>query len=129
MKKIESTKCNKCISSGGGDCATCDPTGTTAQKGSEHCGYEEICRFFLHDSKIAVHDGTPCMRNHEGCVKCTYDSRVGDALGEDIEASEMLDKICWADIVLLVQGTLDKEDIHYCEGKTCNYCGKFGVLV
>lgn len=32
MKKIESTKCNKCISSGGGDCATCDPPGTTAQQ-------------------------------------------------------------------------------------------------
>jgi len=25
MKKIESTQCNKCISSGGGDCATCTP--------------------------------------------------------------------------------------------------------
>jgi hypothetical protein len=31
MTKIESTKCNKCISSGGGDCATCDPTETTEQ--------------------------------------------------------------------------------------------------
>ena len=41
----------------------------------EHCDHEEICRFFFHDSKVAYIDGTRCMRNHEGCAKCTYDSR------------------------------------------------------
>ncbi|MDD5539778.1 MAG: hypothetical protein PHG61_03700 [Candidatus Marinimicrobia bacterium] len=35
MMIIESTKCNECISSGGGDCATCDPPGTTAQQGPQ----------------------------------------------------------------------------------------------
>jgi hypothetical protein len=40
-----------------------------------HCNHEKICRFFLHDSKVAVHDGTPCMRNHDGCARCSYDSR------------------------------------------------------
>jgi len=42
----------------------------------KHCDHEEICRFFFRDSKIAVRDGTPCMRNHEGCAKCVYDSRI-----------------------------------------------------
>ena len=35
MTKIESTKCNKCISSGGGDCATCDPPGTAERQEPE----------------------------------------------------------------------------------------------
>ena len=43
---------------------------------TQHCDHEEFCRFFFHDSKIAVHDGTPCMRNHDGCAKCSYDSRT-----------------------------------------------------
>jgi len=41
----------------------------------QHCDHEEICKFFFHDSKVAFRDETGCMRNHEGCAKCTYDSR------------------------------------------------------
>jgi hypothetical protein len=41
----------------------------------EHCSHECVCLFFDHDSKIAKHDGTPCMRNHKGCVNCCQDTR------------------------------------------------------
>ena len=44
---------------------------------TEHrCDHEEFCRFFFPDSKLAFHDGTRCMRNHDGCAKCSYDSRT-----------------------------------------------------
>ena len=45
----------------------------------QHCDYEAFCRFFFHDSKIAYLYGTRCMRNHDGCAKCFYDSRTHSA--------------------------------------------------
>jgi hypothetical protein len=52
---------------------------------SQHCDHEEICRFFFHDSKVAHRDGTSCMRNHEGCAKCTYDTRPLSAPASTLE--------------------------------------------
>ena len=77
------------------------PTGVSGMtEHTQHCDHEEFCRFFFHDSKIAVHDGTPCMRNHDGCAKCSYDSRTSTtpapAACEDngCTDSEACDEIC-----------------------------------
>jgi hypothetical protein len=45
---------------------------------------------------------------------------------EEIEPEEMLEKLCWADLVLIVMGEKDKEDVRFCEGVSCNYCRRFG---
>ena len=44
---------------------------------------------------------------------------------EQQEACEMLDKLCWADIVMVTLGYKEQEDVRFCDGKSCNYCGKF----
>lgn len=41
----------------------------------EHCEHERICYIFRKGSIVALYDGTPCMRNHEGCKTCEYDTR------------------------------------------------------
>jgi hypothetical protein len=47
---------------------------------------------------------------------------------EELEADEMLGKLCWADIVMIVLGYKEQEDVRFCEGKTCNYCGRYNEL-
>lgn len=47
----------------------------TAQQEPEHCGKEGVCIRFRTGSIVACRDGTPCMRNHEGCKSCENDTR------------------------------------------------------
>jgi hypothetical protein len=68
MTKIESTKCNKCISSGGGDCATCDPPETTARPEPEHCDHYDVC-YIVHTRKDHVCPSDPNNKT------CDYDTR------------------------------------------------------
>lgn len=42
----------------------------------EHCDHECVCGYFHKESAVAHRDGTPCMRNHEGCKSCVFDSRI-----------------------------------------------------
>lgn len=42
---------------------------------SQRCEHECVCLFFDHDSKIAKHDGTRCMRNAKGYANCYADTR------------------------------------------------------
>ena len=48
-----------------------------------------------------------------------------DQIKENFEPWELLDMMCWADIVLHVQFSKSAEDVGFCKGESCNYCGKF----
>ncbi len=41
-----------------------------------HCSKEKTCLDFRNESVVAFHDGTPCMRNHDGCKLCGEDTRL-----------------------------------------------------
>jgi hypothetical protein len=56
MKKIESTKCNKCISGGGGDCATCDPPGTAERQEQNSKENPNKCRFARDNPSDVIAD-------------------------------------------------------------------------
>ena len=51
----------------------------------QHCDHEEYCGLFYYDSKLAYNDGTRCMRNHDGCAKCSYDSRARNPPASTVE--------------------------------------------
>lgn len=41
-----------------------------------HCDHEKVCFLFRYGSIVAFHDGTPCMRNSNGCKPCEHDTRI-----------------------------------------------------
>ena len=60
-----------------------------------HCDHEEYCGLFYYDSKLAYNDGTRCMRNHDGCAKCSYDSRT-HTLAQDGMTPEQKQRVVWS---------------------------------
>lgn len=52
-------------------------------------------------------------------------AKTTNQIKENFEPWELLDMLCWADVVLHVQYSKDAEDIGFCKGESCNYCGKF----
>ena len=44
---------------------------------------------------------------------------------KEYEPYEILDMLCWADVVMHVLAYKEAEDIEYCKGVSCNYCGRF----
>ena len=56
---------------------------------------------------------------------CASHSNAPTPASDMLEPDEMFDKLCWADVVLLVMGYKEKDDIRFCSGVSCNYCGKF----
>lgn len=97
MKKIESTKCNKCISSGGGDCATCDLPGETAQREPERCDHYDVC-YIVHTRKDHVCPSDPNNKT------CDYDTRQRN-VPEGLEAAstdELIGELSKREGVLIV---------------------------
>ena len=50
-----------------------------------------------------------------------------EQIKKDYEPYEVLEMLCRADVVMHVMYHKDAEDISYCEGKSCNYCGRFPI--
>ena len=82
---------------------------------SQHCDHEMICRLFRLDSRIAYNDGTPCMKNHDGCQKCTHDSRQNKAPQENQILVTFKDKAT-VDYILLVSRRKGYDLGDYIEG-------------
>ena len=61
------------------------------------------------------------------CIMAANNARrrpVPDVLDKHTP-DEVFDKLCWVDVVMHVMNYKDKEDISFCRGTSCNYCGKF----
>jgi hypothetical protein len=48
-----------------------------------------------------------------------------EQIKKEYEPYEVLEMLCWADVVMHVMYHKEAEDISFCEGKSCNYCGRF----
>jgi hypothetical protein len=135
MTRIESTKCNKCISSGGGDCSTCDPPRTTAKKNKEYIITEDQLKkyeglFFLDDDAqedfktIRSRQHNPAPQENQILVtfkdKAIVDyillvsRRKGYDLGDYIEGN-----FEWDDMLPCID-KIDPEDCQFCDfRKSC----------
>ena len=48
-----------------------------------------------------------------------------EQIKKNYEPYEVLGMLCWADVVMHVMYYKEAEDISFCKGETCNYCGRF----
>ena len=50
-----------------------------------------------------------------------------EQIKKEYEPYEVLEMFCWADVVMHVMYYKEAEDISFCKGDSCNYCGRFPI--